>query len=75
MTAIIGHTVLWPLYCVATASNVTARSRLWVLQQMHDISIRTATMQGVQMANALARQLEMTVWERKGDIDEGSKEW
>ncbi|KAM0251888.1 hypothetical protein ACHAQJ_008001 [Trichoderma viride] len=75
MTAIVGHTVLWPLYCVATADHVTAHMRTWVLQRMYNISIGTATMQGVQIADTLARQREITVWERKDEIDEESREW
>jgi hypothetical protein len=75
MTAIVGHTVLWPLYCVATADLATDRMRLWVLRRMYNISMDTATMQGVQIADALVRQREVTVWERKGEIDEESKEW
>lgn len=75
MTAIVGHTVLWPLYCVATADHATARMRMWVVQRMYNISMRTATMQGVQIADALARQREVTVWERKVEIDEESGEW
>lgn len=75
MTAIVGHCLLWLLYCVATSDNAPAVPRLWALRRMRDISMRTATMQGVQMVDALARQWEVTVWEREGEIDEESGEW
>ncbi len=75
MTAIVGHNILWPLYCVATAGNVLPYVRRWALQRMHYISMCTATMQGVQIADALARQCEVTVWERAGEVEDESREW
>jgi hypothetical protein len=32
-------------------------------------------MQGVQIADALTQQREVTVWERKVEIDEDSRDW
>lgn len=75
LTAIVAHNIIWPLYCVATASNVTARARTWAVQRMRQSSMYTATMQGIQMADTLARQSEVTVWEREGEIEEESSEW
>ncbi len=54
--AVVGITVLWPLYLVAAIHKVSTDTRLWALQQMRDISLRTVSMQGVHFSEALMEQ-------------------
>ncbi len=70
--AVIGITVVWPLYTVATIDSVTAGMRLWSLEQMRAISKRTGAMQGVQFADVLANQWDLTIWKREDVIMDAS---
>ncbi len=73
--AIIGTTIVWPLYTVATIDGVTVEMRLWVLRQMRDIAVRTAAMQGIQFSEVLSKQWDVTIWDRKTGIDDDSGQW
>jgi hypothetical protein len=57
-----GHSLLWPLYAVATTTNVTAEMRRWVISQLREISFKTAILQGVALADVLTKKWEITKW-------------
>jgi hypothetical protein len=57
-----GHSLLWPLYAVATTLNVTAETRRWVISQLREITFKTAIVQGVALADVLTKKWEITAW-------------
>jgi hypothetical protein len=57
-----GHSLLWPLYAVATTCNVTAEMRRWVITQLREITFKTSIVQGVALADVLTNKWEITGW-------------
>jgi hypothetical protein len=79
LNAITGQGLIWPLYTVATTSVVTMQTRAWIIAKLRDISQKTASLQGLALANALCKTFEITAWNRKETIeaidDDRDVEW
>jgi hypothetical protein len=71
LKAVLGHSMIWPLYAVATTANVSAAMRSWVISQLREISYKTAILQGIALADELSTKWEITRWERlENDIED-----
>jgi len=57
-----GKNFTWPLYVVATSSVVTVDTRCWVINQLQNISKKSATLQGIALAKVLNTTWEITDW-------------
>jgi hypothetical protein len=60
--AAVGLSLLWPLYVVATTTNVSAQMRGWVILKLREISSKTAILQGSALADELITKWEITSW-------------
>ncbi|KAF2099480.1 hypothetical protein NA57DRAFT_55445 [Rhizodiscina lignyota] len=78
LRAATGHALLWPLYVVATTTNVEPSTRSWVVTELREISRRTAVLQGMGLADALSMKWEITLWSKNARIEtveDDNMEW
>jgi hypothetical protein len=78
--AMSGHLLLWCLYSVAVAGNISDVMRIWILGRLKAIYEIMAIRQALGLIEVLSEKREITVWEANEgfleiDGDAESAEW
>lgn len=62
MKGVVGNSLIWPLYAVATTTNVSVHTRMWVIQCLREIAARASLQRGMALSEVLLKKWEITGW-------------
>ena len=62
MKGVVGNSLIWPLYAVATTTNVSVHTRMWVIQCLREIAARASLQRGIALSEVLLKKWEITGW-------------